>query len=129
MIEEAKQAITERFLEAEDYIEKKYKIKKQSAFADTIGASNQHISNIKGKRSHVNAWMIAAMIKTYEEINPDYILNGEGQLLRPSDQEKRTMEVMEKFNEALQAEVAFLKKQLDYLQTLIPKEEEESTSE
>jgi len=120
MIEEAKEAITKRFLEAEAYIEKQYKIKKQSAFADTIGASNQHISNLKAGRSQVNAWMIAAMIKTYQEINPDYILNGEGRLLRPAYHEKKTMEVMEKFNETLQAEVTFLKKEVEYLRTLIP---------
>jgi plasmid maintenance system antidote protein VapI len=120
MIDESKEEITKRFLEAESYVTETYQLKKQSAFADTIGVSNQHGSNIKSGRSNVNAWMIASLVKHYREIDPDYLLNGNGSLLRPTKQEQKTLKVMEKYNESLQAEVAFLRKEVEYLRSLIP---------
>ena len=118
-INQYKEKITERFLEAEKYILAHYKIKKQSAFAETINVTHQHIANLKTGKSHVNAWLIGLLITRYPEINPDYLLSGKDKLLRSTEDNTQSIEILQDYIKTLQADNTFLKKEIEYLRTLI----------
>lgn len=119
---ERKKEITQRFLEAMTYVIEAHQLINQKGFADHIGVGNYLISNLNGGKSQVNAWMIAAMTDKYPEINPDYILNGRGNIVRETELLFDTSQNLWDYLESLQDENTLQNKQIEYLQRLLLEE-------
>lgn len=117
-----KQEITQRFLEAMQQVIETHQLSHSKGFADQIGVGKYQISNLNIGKSQVNAWMIAAMLDRFPEINPDYILNGRGALVRETELLFDTSQKMWNYIDSLQEENALYKKQIEYLQSLLLEE-------
>lgn len=115
----SKQQITQRFLEAMEYIIDAHQLRIQKVFAKNIGVENHHISNLNIGKSQVNAWMIANFVNKYPEANPDYILTGNGDMIRDLTPVFKASQNMSAYIETLQDEAALLRKQIELLQKLL----------
>lgn len=114
-----KQQITQRFLEAMEYVIEVHQLRIQKVFAENIGVENHHISNLNIGKSQVNAWMIANFVDKYREVNPDYILTGNGEMTRELSPAFKTAENLQEHVKSLYTETDMLRKQVQLLQGLL----------
>jgi len=74
--------LTERFLEVYERLLLEKKITNLSDFAKKVGISNSMMTEIVKKRSNVGIKVIQNTVNTFDMISPDWILTGEGKMLK-----------------------------------------------
>jgi hypothetical protein len=123
--------ITIRFLDAYDYLKNTKKVSNPKGFAMEIGVSTSLITEICKKRTNAGLTPIQNLITRFEEISSDWLLTGNGSMIKGVEKEddspdnfKELAEARKETSELLKGKVMSLEKEvLDLKSRLKDKED------
>ena len=99
-------AIAERVSEVFQSLKKSGEIKSDEAFADVIGVHRVSFIKYRKGDAKIPADVLSKIAETWPNINPIWLLTGEGQMERTEPQQLGTLETMK-------ADIEAIKKHLD----------------
>ncbi len=80
--------VTKRFLDTYDYLKDKGIIKSKRDFVQKIGVSPSIFTEISKKRTNVGIKVIQKTLQSFPQLNPDWLITGEGEMLRSGADER-----------------------------------------
>lgn len=87
-----------------------------NAFAKSLNVNHTNVSSYINEDREPGYTFIAKLVKKYPEVNPAWILNGDGEMLRASQEEKDTLRGHEL--ELLRTKVRLLEEQVELYKKL-----------
>lgn len=110
--------IKDRFFASFDYLKKEGKIQSYTQLAEQLHTNKAGISDLRAGRKKISLELLNSMKKSYSEINIEWIITGEGEMLKGEKSKKKEaepnqsyiIEIQAKLIDKLEEEVKELKK-------------------
>ena len=110
--------VSERFMEIIEFLKASYK-----EVADTCGVSQQRVSAIMRGKEKVSAKMLLRFITAYKEVNPEYLLFGQGKIENKIFEDNSGyVEIMEKRIADLEYMMELLKDRIELYKGMLEKD-------
>lgn len=95
--------------------------KTNNSFAISIGKTSTTINNIVEGKSEPGYKLLEAIFKVYPQINPDWLINGNGEIIRSRQNQDATkpdaylMEILSKFESFFKSQLEAKDRQIEFL--------------
>lgn len=84
----------QRFIEAKEYLQKRYFLTTDAQIADKLGTNRSYISELSNDKRNLTPRFIDKIVYIFPELSKDWLLTGEGEMLNPEQSNSNAEETL-----------------------------------